>query len=419
MTKNAWKLKFVILFTLIFLVGVSVGKGLDKVLASSDNIYKELEVFTDALNLIRENYVEEIDTQEVIYGAIRGMLKTLDEHSAFLTPEEFKEFQVETSGSFGGLGIVISIVNDQLTIISPIEDTPGWEAGLKEGDKIVEIDGESTEGITLYEAVNNLRGKKGTKVTIAVMREGWKKPKNFTIVRDIIKIKSVKYEIYDDNVVYIRIAEFQERTASDLRDNIDEIVDKTGGNMRGIILDLRNDPGGLLSKAVEVSDVFLDEGVIVSVKGRDSANDAVFSAHREGTLPDMPMVVLVNGGSASASEIVAGALRDLDKAILVGTKTFGKGSVQTIIPMGDGSGLKLTTAKYFTPNGTSIHDVGITPDIVVELPEIEAEESVVEGEEVIVKEEEVTEEEEPVDVQLEKAKEVIHNWSKYENILKK
>ena len=419
MTKNAWKLKFVILFTLIFLVGVSVGKGLDKVLASSDNIYKELEVFTDALNLIRENYVEEVDTQEVIYGAIRGMLKTLDEHSAFLTPEEFKEFQVETSGSFGGLGIVISIVNDQLTIISPIEDTPGWEAGLKEGDKIVEIDGESTEGITLYEAVNKLRGKKGTKVTIAVMREGWKKPKNFTIVRDIIKIKSVKYEIYDDNVVYIRIAEFQERTASDLRDNIDEIVDKTGGNMRGIILDLRNDPGGLLSKAVEVSDVFLDEGVIVSVKGRDSANDAVFSAHREGTLPDMPMVVLVNGGSASASEIVAGALRDLDKAILVGTKTFGKGSVQTIIPMGDGSGLKLTTAKYFTPNGTSIHDVGIIPDIVVELPDIEAEESVVEGEEVIVKEEEVTEEEEPVDVQLEKAKEVIHNWSKYENILKK
>jgi len=419
MTKNAWKLKFVILFTLIFLVGVSVGKGLDKVLASSDSIYKELELFTDALNLVRENYVEEVNTQEVIYGAIRGMLKTLDDHSAFLTPDEFKEFQVETRGSFGGLGIVISIVDERLTIISPIEDTPGWEAGLKEGDKIVEIDGESTEGITLYEAVSKLRGKKGTKVTIAVMREGWKKPKNFTIVRDIIKIESVKHEIYDDNVVYIRITEFQERTASDLRDALDDIVDKTGGDMKGIILDLRNDPGGLLSKAVEVSDVFLDEGVIVSVKGRDSASDVVFSAHLEGTIPDLPIVVLVNGGSASASEIVAGALRDLKKAILVGTKTFGKGSVQTIIPMGDGSGLKLTTAKYFTPNGTSIHDVGIIPDIVVEIPEPEEEEVVVEDGEVVVKEKEVTEEEEIVDIQLEKAKEVILNWSEYEYLLKK
>lgn len=419
MTKNAWKFKFVILFTLIFLVGVSVGKGLDKVLASSDNIYKELELFTDALNLVRENYVEEVNTQEVIYGAIRGMLKSLDEHSAFLTPEEFKEFQVETRGSFGGLGIVISIVNEQLTIISPIEDTPGWEAGLKEGDKIVEIDGESTKGITLYEAVGKLRGKKGTKVTIAIMREGWKKPKNFTIVRDIIKIESVKHEIYDDNVVYIRITEFQERTASDLRDALDDIVDKTGGNMRGIILDLRNDPGGLLSKAVEVSDIFLDEGVIVSVKGRDSAGDVVFSAHLNGTIPDLPIVVLVNGGSASASEIVAGALRDLKKAILVGTKTFGKGSVQTIIPMGDGSGMKLTTAKYFTPNGTSIHDVGIIPDIVVEIPEPEAEEVVIEEGEVVVKEEVVTEKEEAVDIQLEKAKEVILNWSEYEYLLKK
>ena len=403
------KFKYVILITLVFLVGVYFGKGLDRVLASSDSIYNELELFTDALNLIRENYVEDVDTQELIYGAIRGMASSLDDHSAFFSPDEFKEFQVETKGSFGGLGIEISIIDGVLTIVSPIEDTPAWRAGLKANDKIIEIEGESTEGITLFEAVKKLRGTKGTSVTITIMREGLTKPKEFTIVRDIIKIKSVKYELYDNNIAYIRITQFQDRTAVDLRKALDDIIDKSGGEITGIILDLRNDPGGLLGRSVEVADMFLEEGIIVSTKGRVEGTGMTFRAHREGTIPDVPMVVLINGGSASASEIVAGALKDQKRAILVGTITFGKGSVQTIIPMVDGSGIKITTAKYYTPDGISIQDTGIEPDIIVELPE--------ETEMEVVTPEEGEEAEEPLDTQLEKAKEVLLNWDDYKYIL--
>lgn len=417
MTIKKGKFRFVLLLTLIFMVGVSLGKGLDNVLAESDNIYKELEIFTNALNLIRENYVEEVDTKKLITGAISGMVTALDEHSSYITSDKFNNFLDDTKGSFGGLGIIISIVDETLTVISPIEDTPAWRAGLKSGDKIITIDGVSTKGIDILEAQKKLKGKKGTKVTIAIIRKGFTKPKNITITREIIKLKSVKHEVYDNNVVYIRITHFIETTTEDFKKALDDAESKTNGNLKGIILDLRDDPGGLLSKSVEICDMFVDDGTIVYTEGRVAGSRMIFKAHRLGTLPEIPMVILINGGSASASEIVAGSLKDHGRAILIGTKSFGKGSVQTIIPMSDGSGIKLTTAKYYTPSGVSIHGEGIEPNIVVEVPETEeGEESIIDaGEEEKIEGEK---DEKKPDIQLDKAKEVINNWNKYENILK-
>jgi carboxyl-terminal processing protease len=406
------RLRIIIVFVLVFLVGVSVGKGMEKVLAaSSTGTYKSLEQFIDVLNLIKENYVDEVDTNTLITNAIRGMVSGLDPHSAFFTPDEYKEFQVETTGSFGGLGIELGIIDNYPGIISPIEDTPAWRIGLKAGDKIVAIEGKPTNGMTLMDAVKKLRGKPGTQVTISIMREGFTKPRDYTITRENINIKSVKYEVLDGNIAYIRIVQFQERTSADLRAALDAIVKKTNGNIKGIILDLRNDPGGLLSKSVEVADDFIDDGIIVYTKGRVSGSDITFTAKKEGTLPDdIPMVVLVNGGSASASEIVAGALKDHKRAILVGEKTYGKGSVQTIMPLPDGSGLKITTAKYFTPNGISIQDKGIIPDIIVENPEpaegTNGGEVTGNGEKKVLP-----------DPQLDKAKEVILNWNSYKGML--
>jgi len=418
MSDRRGKLKFVVVFALVFMLGVSLGKGLDNVLASSDSIYSDLELFTNALNIIRDNYVENVDTRDMIYGAIDGMVSSLDAHSAFFRPGDYKEFMEDTKGSFGGLGIEIAVVDGVLTIISPLEDTPAWEAGLKAGDKILFIEDESTEGMTAFDAVKVLRGPKGTQVTITIQSEGATTTRDVTITRDIIEIQSVKYEIYEDNTVYIRITSFQERTAIDLRDTLDTITDETDGNITGIILDLRNDPGGLLSKSVDVSDMFLSEGVIVSIRGKDPNSNAIFSAHHEGTIPNLPMVVLVNGGSASASEIVAGALKDNDRAILIGTTTFGKGSVQTIIPMKDGSGLKITTALYYTPSGASIHEIGIEPDIEVTFPDpAEVSENGDDAGDETASEDE-TVDEEPLDVQLEKAKEVIANWQSYEYLLR-
>jgi carboxyl-terminal processing protease len=414
MSEGNGRLRIIIVFVLVFLIGVSVGKGMDKVLAaSSTGTYKSLEQLIDVLNLIKENYVDEVDTKTLITNAIRGMVSGLDPHSVFYTPDEYKEFQVETTGSFGGLGIELGIIDNYPGIISPIEDTPAWRMGLKAGDKIVAIEGTPTAGMTLMDAVKKLRGKPGTKVTISVMREGFSRPRDFTITREVINIKSVKYEVLDGNIAYIRIVQFQERTSADLRAALDTIVKKTNGNVRGIILDLRNDPGGLLSKSVEVADDFIDDGIIVYTKGRVSGSDITFNAKKEGTLPtDIPMVVLVNGGSASASEIVSGALKDHKRAILIGEKTYGKGSVQTIIPLPDGSGLKLTTAKYYTPSGISIDGKGIVPDIVVANPEPEegTNGTTVTG----------TEEKKKLpDLQLDKAKEVILNWNSYKGILSK
>ena len=414
MSSGNGRFRVVIVCVLVFLIGISVGKGMDKVLAApSGDVYKDLEQFIDVLNLIKENYVDDVDTNKLITGAIRGMVSSLDPHSAFFTPDEYKEFQVDTTGSFGGLGIELGIIDSYPGIISPIEDTPAWRIGLKAGDKIVMIEGKSTDGMTLTEAVKKLRGAAGTKVTISIMREGFTKPREYTITREIINIKSVKYDVYDNNIAYIRIVQFQDRTATDLRGVLDTVVKKTDGKITGIILDLRNDPGGLLSKSVEVADFFIDDGIIVYTKGKVPGSDITFNANKEGTLPtDIPMVVLVNGGSASASEIVAGALKDHKRAILVGEKTYGKGSVQTIIPLTDGSGLKITTAKYFTPNGTSIQDKGITPDIVVEVKDTEEQTN---G----TNKTEMEQEKEKPDIQLDKAKEVILNWDKYKGILGK
>ena len=367
------RLRIVIVFVLVFLIGISVGKGMDKVLAASTTgTYKNLEQFIDVLNLIKENYVDEVDAGTLVTNAIRGMVSGLDPHSVFFTPDEYEDFQVGTTGSFGGLGIELGIIDSYPGVISPIEDTPAWRIGLKAGDKIVAIEGKPTDGMTIMEAVKQLRGEPGTKVTVSIMRKGFTKPRDYTITREIINTKSIKYEVYDNNIAYVRIMRFQERTSADLRAALDAIVKKTDGNIRGIILDLRNDPGGLLNKSVEVADDFIEDGIIVYTKGRVSGSDMTFTAKKDGTLPrDIPMVVLVNGGSASASEIVAGALKDHKRAILVGEKTYGKGSVQSIIPLPDGSGLKITTAKYFTPSGISIQDKGIVPDIVIENKEPE------------------------------------------------
>jgi carboxyl-terminal processing protease len=334
-------------------------------LAGNKNIYKNLKLFNEALNLIDKNYVEDIDPKTVIEGAIKGMTRSLDPHSSFMTADMFKELQVDTKGVFGGLGIEITIKDDILTVMSPIEDTPAYKAGIKAQDKIIAIDGKSTKGFTIFDAVHKLRGPKGTNVTITIVRKGLSKPKDFTITRDIIKIISVKHKIFEGNIGYIRIAQFQESTAAEIKKALKKI-DTREKPLKGLIIDVRNNPGGLMDQAVHVSDLFLKRGVVVSTKGRIQSADNVYKAYDDGDEPVCPIVTLINGGSASASEILAGALRDNGRAILLGTQTFGKASVQVVIPLEDGSALKLTTAKYYTPSGSSIQAKGIVPDIVVE-----------------------------------------------------
>jgi len=292
------------------------------------------------------------------------MLETLDPHSAFMTPESFKEMQVETQGSFGGLGIEITVKDRMLTVVAPIDGTPADRAGIQAGDRIVKIEGQPTKDMTLMDAVRKMRGPKGSKVTISILREGSLEPMDITLVREIIEVHSVRSKDLGDGIFYIRITSFQEKTSKDLEKALEQAQKAKDS---ALILDLRNDPGGLLNQAVAVSDMFLDKGqLIVYTQGRLKNQDLRFTAEHSNGLPKWPMVVLVNGGSASASEIVAGALQDWKRAVILGTKTFGKGSVQTVIPLSDGSGLRLTTAKYFTPRGRSIHGTGITPDIVVE-----------------------------------------------------
>ncbi len=331
--------------------------------AKSQDTYKSLETFADVLSLIQRNYVEEVDTQKMIDGAIRGMLATLDPHSSYMKPDDFKELQVETKGSFSGIGIEITIKDNILTVVSPIEGTPAFKKGIKAGDKIIKIEGEITNDMSLMDAVKRLRGTKGSKVTISIHREGWTDLKDITIVRDVIPIHSVRSKMLEPGYGYVRVTSFQSQTADDLKKALDKL--DHDGELNGLILDLRNNPGGLLDQAVEVSDLFVNEGVIVSTEGRIKDQNMVFKAHNNGDHYDFPMVVLVNEGSASASEIVAGALKDHKRALILGAQTFGKGSVQTIIPMRDGAGLRLTTARYYTPNGTSIQATGITPDIIV------------------------------------------------------
>jgi carboxyl-terminal processing protease len=328
--------------------------------------YQNLKTFTEILDRVEKEYVEPVDSDKLMQGAINGLMKSLDPHSSFMTAEMYKELEVETRGIFGGIGIEITILKDVLTVVSPIEDTPAYNAGVKAGDQIIRIDGKSTKDITIMEAVSKLRGPKDTAVTITIMREGMAKPKDMSITRSIIKIRSIKSKIFDDHVGYIRISSFQERTGDDLKKALREIEAK-GRPLKGIVVDMRNNPGGLLNQSVEVSDAFLKRGVIVSTRGRSKSMESKATAKDDGDEPTCPLVVLVNEGTASAAEIVSGALQDNGRALVLGTQTFGKGSVQTVIPLEDGAAMKLTTAKYYTPKGRSIQAEGITPDIIVRL----------------------------------------------------
>jgi len=337
----------------------AVASSAESVTKSPD--YKELRLFRQVMGIVQKNYVKEVADKDLIQGAINGMLQSLDAHSSFLTEDMFKELQVETKGEFGGLGIEITLENGVLTVVSPIEDTPAFKAGVKPGDKIIKINGESTKNITLLKAVKMMRGPKGSKVTITIMREGWRKFKDFNIVRDIIHVHSVKKETLEPGYPYVKIVNFQESTDNDLVSAIKEL----GGDesVKGMVLDLRNNPGGLLDQAVKVANLFVDKGLIVYTDGRVKDQRMEFRATRTSKHYKFKIAVLINEGSASASEIVAGALQDHDRGVIFGTKSFGKASVQTIIPLENGSGLRLTTAYYYTPKGRHIQKTGIVPDV--------------------------------------------------------
>ena len=341
---------------------------------TKDDLYSQIELFSYALTTIQSDYVDELSSKDLIYGSLKGMLASLDPHSQFLKPEEYQDLKTETQGKFGGLGIEISIRDGLLTVISPIEDTPAWKAGLKPEDRIVKIGEDLTKDITLDEAVKKLRGDPGTAVMITVLREETQEILEFNIVREIIHIEDVKYtQILQDNIGFIRLTEFREDSAKEFRKALDQLV-KDGAS--ALILDLRNNPGGLLNVAIEITEEFLPDGqIIVSTKGRRPSQNTVTKSRNKTHWIDWPMVVLINNGSASGSEILAGALKDNKRAITLGTKSFGKGSVQSVIPMPDGSGLRLTTSKYFTPSGASIHGVGIEPDIVIDYVPFDEEEN--------------------------------------------
>ncbi len=342
------------------LSGVLIGKGWERTGHASET-YEELRTFSEVLTQVQKNYVDDTKVKDLVQGAIRGMLSTLDPHSAYMTPEMYKEMQVETKGEFGGVGIQIGVKENRLAVIAPIDGTPAQRAGIKAGDYITKVNEESTKDLSLMDAVQKMRGPKGTKVNLTIQRDGTSDPLQFTLVRDTIKIESVKSKVME-NIGYVKLTQFQEATGRDLGRVLKQFKDQ---KVQSTILDLRNNPGGLLTAAVEVSEQFLPNGkLVVYTKGRESKKDEWFAKGRD-QMDDSPMIILVNEGSASASEIVAGALQDYGRAVIVGTTSFGKGSVQTILPLGDGSGLRLTTAKYYTPKGRSIQSTGITPDIVI------------------------------------------------------
>jgi carboxyl-terminal processing protease len=359
--RRSWYLGPVIVVAL--LVGVLVGKGWERT-GHATETYEELKTFSEVLTQVQKHYVEEVKPKELVHGAIRGMLSTLDPHSAFMTPEMYKEIQVETKGEFGGVGIQIGIKDNRLAVIAPIEGTPAQKAGIKAGDFITKVNEEATKDLTLMDAVQKMRGPKGSKVSLTIQRDGVPDPLVFTLIRDTIKIESVRSKVLEGNIAYVRLTQFQESTGKDLSRVLKQFHEQ---KLQSTILDLRNNPGGLLTSAVEVSEQFVAPGkLIVYIKGRDGRKDEYLSRAKEPQ-EEYPMIVLVNEGSASASEIVAGALQDWGRAVVIGNTTFGKGSVQTILPLADGSGLRLTTAKYYTPKGRSIQTTGITPDIVVKL----------------------------------------------------
>jgi carboxyl-terminal processing protease len=339
--------------------------SIQRVSAEDQTVYENLQIFSDVLDIVKENYVQEVDNEELVEGAISGMLRTLDPHSSYLDPDAYKELQVETKGSFGGIGIEITIRDGFLTVVSPLEGTPAYELGIQAGDQILRVDGEPTKEMTLMEAVKKMRGPKGTNVVLTIMREEFTKPQDFVITRATIAIRSVRSKTLESGYGYIRLSQFQSSTARDLRKEIVKL-EQENKSLKGLIMDLRNNPGGLLDQAVKVSDEFLNEGLIVYTGGRLKSQDMRFEAHMNTRPHSYPIVVLVNEGSASAAEIVAGALQDHKRAVVVGVKTFGKGSVQTVMPLRNGAALRLTTAIYYTPSGRSIQAKGIEPDILVE-----------------------------------------------------
>lgn len=334
--------------------------------AGGENTYKQLELFARVLSYVENNYVEDVDQQQLVYGAVKGMLETLDPHTVFMPPDVFKEMKIDTSGEFGGLGIEIARKNDTMVVVAPIDDTPAQRAGIKSGDQLISIDGELTRNMDAARAAQKMRGPAGKKVMLVIMREGFSAPREFAIIRDHIRIASVEGALYG-GIGYAKVKNFQERTDLALFKELERLRGLNGGKeLRGLVLDLRNNPGGLLDQAVAVSDRFLPGNLpIVATKGRNKATVNEEKSKDRDTEKSYPMVVLVNAGSASASEIVAGALQDHQRAVILGTPTFGKGSVQTVIEMEDGSGLKLTIARYYTPKGRSIQEKGIVPDFVV------------------------------------------------------
>lgn len=366
-------IKWMLMVSLAIFAVLAIFKKIDiqTVKAYAEDRYLELQTFAKVLNLVQQYYVEEVETRKLIYGGIKGMLRELDPHTNFLPPEIFKEFESETSGEFGGLGIEISLQGGVLTIISPIEDAPAWVAGIKAGDKIVAVNNISTKGMSLVEAAQLMRGKKGSEIKLSIIRGDSDIPKDFMIKRGNVKIRSVKYTDFQDGYAYIKITSFIENTFKDLESAIEQHVKKYG-ELKGLIIDLRRNPGGLLDQAIKVSDLFLDSGNIVSTIGRDKNQKEVVaaSARDKGYITE-PLVILINEYSASASEIVAGALQDNQRALIVGVRSFGKGSVQSVVKLGDGSGLKLTVARYYTPKGRSIQAEGIDPDLDVENVDIE------------------------------------------------
>jgi carboxyl-terminal processing protease len=363
--RHRWSITLAVSLVACFLVLQEV--AVRRAQALSNDTYQELDTFASVLAIVQKNYVEPVTTKKLIDGAISGMLASLDPHSAYLTPDLYRDLEVETRGSFGGLGIEITIKNGALTVVAPIEDTPAYRAGLKAGDQIIKIDDDFTKDMSLTEAVKRMRGPKGSKIKLTLHRNGVPELFTVTLARDVIRIQSVKSKMID-GYGYIRVTTFQENTGEGVEKAIDEIEAKNRGKVKGLVFDLRDNPGGLLNQAVKVSDDFLDGGLIVYTQGREENQQQKYFSHKKKDYSEFPMVVLVNGGSASASEIVAGALQDQKRAVILGTQTFGKGSVQTILPLDDHSALRLTTARYYTPTGRSIQAVGITPDVDVELP---------------------------------------------------
>ena len=333
--------------------------------AASDKTYQSLKLFSDVLEEIERNYVDKVDTDKLIQNAIKGMVGNLDPHSAFMPPKAFDELQDDTKGEFGGIGIVITMKKGILTVISPIKGTPAYRAGIKAGDVIIRINGKNTMDMALWESVKMMRGPKGEKVSITIIRKGKPEPVTYTMKRETIPLESVKSTTLKPGYAYISVTNFRVNTASEIKQALKKFENKDVP-LKGLILDLRNNPGGLLTQAVAVSDIFLDHGVIVSIKGRLPENTEVFNAHSNAINRHYPIIVLINGGTASASEIVAGALQDQKRALIIGTTSFGKGSVQTVKSLRDGFGLKYTIARYYTPNGMSIQAEGIKPDIKVE-----------------------------------------------------